>query len=52
MLYVNNILKFEPGPCFRGGWYLADDMQFFLLSPLLIYPLWKWKKTGLTIVAI
>ena len=28
-------------------WYLANDMQLFLISPLLIYPLWRWKKAGL-----
>lgn len=27
-------------------WYLANDMQFFLLSPLLVYPLWRWKAYG------
>ena len=28
-------------------WYLACDMQMFWLSPLFIYPLWRWKKAGL-----
>lgn len=28
-------------------WYLACDMQMFLLSPLFIYPLWRWWKIGL-----
>ena len=27
-------------------WYLATDMQMFILSPLVIYPLWRWKKPG------
>ena len=28
-------------------WYLACDMQMFILSPLFIYPLWRWRKIGL-----
>lgn len=33
-------------------WYLAVDMQLFLVSPLLIYPLWRWKKYGLAWLAL
>lgn len=29
-------------------WYLACDMQMFWISPLIIYPLWRWKTAGLT----
>ncbi len=29
------------------SWYLAVDMQLFILSPLFIYPLWKWRRAGL-----
>jgi hypothetical protein len=29
-------------------WYLACDMQMFILSPLFIYPLWRWRKIGLS----
>ncbi len=28
-------------------WYLAVDMQLFFVSPLFIYPLWRWRKWGL-----
>ena len=28
-------------------YYLACDMQLFILSPLFIYPLWRWWKVGL-----
>lgn len=30
------------------AWYLACNMQMFWLSPLLIYPLWRWWKAGVT----
>jgi len=33
--------------CMIQSWYLAADMQLFILSPLFIYPLWRWKKAGL-----
>ncbi|XP_012934636.1 nose resistant to fluoxetine protein 6 [Aplysia californica] len=39
LLYVQNLVKF-PSSCFKWGWYLAVDMQFFLVSPLIIAPLY------------
>jgi len=27
-------------------------MQFYILSPLFIYPLWRWKKLGLGILLV
>lgn len=30
--------------CYEVPWYLAVDFQLFLISPILIYPLWKWGK--------
>jgi peptidoglycan/LPS O-acetylase OafA/YrhL len=32
-------------------WYLAVDMQLFFVSPLFIYPLWRWRKWGLAWLA-
>jgi len=39
ILYINNLVPFgygENGTCFFHGWYLANDMQFYLLTPLFI----------------
>jgi len=53
LLYINNyVSKVEIGwnsahSGMAETWYLACDMQMFWLSPLFIYPLWKWKKAGL-----
>jgi len=33
-------------------WYLANDMQFYLISPLLIYPLWRWGIHGVIWIAL
>lgn len=32
-------------------WYLALDMQLFILSPLFIYLLWRRKSIGLALLA-
>ena len=28
-------------------WYLAANMQMFIVSPLLIWPLWRWRRAGI-----
>eukprot|EP00914_Ancora_sagittata_P010957 GHVO01021415.1.p1 GENE.GHVO01021415.1~~GHVO01021415.1.p1 ORF type:complete len:739 (+),score=18.62 GHVO01021415.1:50-2218(+) len=39
-LYINNL--YRPGcQCMVWVWYLANDMQFFIIAPLLIIPLYK-----------
>lgn len=32
-------------------WYLAVEMQCFIITPLLIWPLWKFPKFGLGLVS-
>lgn len=32
-------------------WYLEVDMQLFVVAPLFIYPLWRWRKVGLVWLA-
>jgi peptidoglycan/LPS O-acetylase OafA/YrhL len=34
--------------CLGHSWYLANDMQMFIITPIIIFPLWKWPKLGLT----
>ncbi|CRL06390.1 CLUMA_CG019121, isoform A [Clunio marinus] len=29
--------------CLNWTWYLSADFQLFLVSPILIYPAWRWK---------
>ena len=53
LLYINNYVPkvdvgfLSPLAGIVDMWYLACDMQMFWLSPLLVYPLWRWKKAGL-----
>lgn len=32
--------------CIPQTWYLSCDMQLYILSPILILPLLRWKKIG------
>ena len=53
MFYINNqrgMEKFMNNNPLNGlseVWHLACDMQMFWISPLFIYPLWRWKRAGL-----
>ncbi|CAD5121781.1 DgyrCDS10258 [Dimorphilus gyrociliatus] len=53
LLYLNNIAfgKWESSAmqCFGWAWYLANDMQFYILSPIFIYPLYRKPKLGIAI---
>lgn len=33
-------------------WFLANELQLFLISPFLIYPLWRWRKKGLIVLTM
>ena len=34
-------------------WYLAAEMQMFIFSPMVIYPLWHWpRKAGPLLIAL
>ena len=37
----------HPLQCMSVTWYLACDMQMFLVSPLFIYLRWGWRKIGI-----
>ena len=43
LLYINN---FGHQGCLGQTWYLAVDMQLFILSPIAIYTLWKKPRAG------
>ena len=58
LLYIDNIVtdsnfgNHSPQMGMSENWYLTCDMQMFVLSPLFIYPLWKWKRVGLAWVVV
>ncbi|XP_071482113.1 O-acyltransferase like protein-like [Diadema antillarum] len=50
LFYVNNVHPFKhtlTTTCFGWGWYLACDMQFYLLSPIFIVMLYKRSRLGI-----
>ena len=52
MAYIN-IFPDYGGSCMGQTWYLSCDMILFIVSPLLIYPLWTGKfGTGFKVAAI
>ena len=53
LLYINNLEYYfndhkEYG-CIAQSWYLANDMQFYIISPLLIFPMWKFPMVGMVL---
>lgn len=49
LLYIGNYANPEK-LCFGHSWYLLVDMQLYILSPLILYPLWKFKKNFKTAI--
>ncbi|XP_022257188.1 nose resistant to fluoxetine protein 6-like [Limulus polyphemus] len=48
LLYISNFVKSQE-ICLAHGWYLSNDMQFFVLTPLILIPLYKKPIAGLII---
>ncbi|CAL1277772.1 unnamed protein product [Larinioides sclopetarius] len=50
LLYFSN---FQPDiqKCMAWTWYLANDMQFYIISPLFLVTLWRWPKIGYSVMA-
>eukprot|EP00830_Metopus_es_P019794 TRINITY_DN749_c0_g4_i1.p1 TRINITY_DN749_c0_g4~~TRINITY_DN749_c0_g4_i1.p1 ORF type:complete len:752 (+),score=95.91 TRINITY_DN749_c0_g4_i1:99-2258(+) len=51
LLYIQNFTKIGEG-CLIWSWYLANDMQFFLVTPLLLIAYHKNKRLTFIIIAI
>ena len=52
LLYINNLYPWKMGDeCIGWTWYLANDMQFYIFSPLILIPLYFIFPVGLAISA-
>lgn len=54
-LFVNNLHPYdntESDQCFYVSWYLANDMQFYALSPALILAFLRSKRLGIAITLV
>lgn len=49
ILCFNDLMFFVQ--CMFQSWYLAADTQLFVLAPLVLYPMWRWRKVGLSLLA-
>ena len=55
ILYINNLYPAGSngkGGCMNWVWYLANDMQFFIVAPLMIVPLFHSLPVGLVCVSL
>eukprot|EP00026_Physarum_polycephalum_P004720 Phypoly_transcript_04743.p1 GENE.Phypoly_transcript_04743~~Phypoly_transcript_04743.p1 ORF type:complete len:617 (+),score=51.21 Phypoly_transcript_04743:168-2018(+) len=53
MLYINNLHPWTYGDgCFGWSWYLANDMQFFCIVPVILLGHKYSKKIGWTIITL
>ncbi len=54
LLYINNFYpwKSAEGTCIGWTWYLANDMQFYVISPLILIPMYFLFPVALGIVLI
>ena len=53
LLYINNMYPWKmDDECIPWTWYLANDMQFYIFSPLILIPLYFLFPLGLVISAI
>ncbi|KAL6073237.1 Transmembrane protein NRF-6, variant 2 [Balamuthia mandrillaris] len=43
LLYIQNFYPTELNKeCMNWTWYLANDMQFYILTPLILFPFHRW----------
>lgn len=51
LLYAQNLVSLADsnsklGGCERHMWYLANDMQFYLFAPVVVFPFLRWRRLG------
>ena len=51
MLYINNIYPWKVlDECMSWTWYLSNDMQFYIIAPVMLLPLYYLYPVGLAVV--
>ncbi|XP_074618174.1 nose resistant to fluoxetine protein 6-like isoform X2 [Acropora palmata] len=50
LLYINNFYPTSlDDECLDWSWYLANDMQFYIISPLILFLVYRFKWKGLLV---
>lgn len=49
LLYINNYVDTNQ-LCMFQSWYLAADTQLFILAPIVLYPLYRFRRFGFSIL--
>eukprot|EP01094_Clydonella_sp_ATCC50884_P015842 TRINITY_DN2650_c0_g1_i1.p1 TRINITY_DN2650_c0_g1~~TRINITY_DN2650_c0_g1_i1.p1 ORF type:complete len:745 (-),score=230.49 TRINITY_DN2650_c0_g1_i1:1000-3093(-) len=53
LLYINNLYPEKIGKsCFGWGWYLAVDMQYYVITPIFLIVYMKHRLAGALLVAV
>ena len=53
LFYISNLYPWKfADECMPEGWYLSNDMQFFVFAPIIIIPLYFFFPLGLIIAGI
>ena len=53
LLYINNFWPEDfSKQCVAWGWYLANDMQFFVISPIMLIPLFFLWPLGVVVTTV
>ena len=53
LLYINNLYPWKLNDeCLSWSWYLANDMQFYVIAPLIIIPLFFFFPVGLAVSGV
>eukprot|EP01101_Sappina_pedata_P012930 TRINITY_DN9271_c0_g1_i1.p1 TRINITY_DN9271_c0_g1~~TRINITY_DN9271_c0_g1_i1.p1 ORF type:complete len:715 (+),score=281.01 TRINITY_DN9271_c0_g1_i1:179-2146(+) len=51
LLFINNLYPSYEYMCMRWTWFLANDMQFYLVSPIFLYVFYKNKIAGWCLIS-
>ena len=51
-LFIFDCINSGIGDCINVSWYMAIDMQFFIITPIILSLIWKSPKIGYTLVGV
>lgn len=50
LLYINNFYPELANMCLNWSWYLSNDMQFYVVSPIILYVMHRFQLRGTLII--